>query len=325
MLAITLGEPAGIGPDIVVKLAQESRKEEWVVFGDADALAARAALLGCVLDIKEPGAPGITAPHACAVHHVPLSVTCVPSKPDPRNARSVLRALDAAIEGCMRAEYGALVTGPMQKSVVNEAGIVFTGHTEYLCEQCGSEDVVMLLAAGDLRVALATTHLPLASVSAALTTDLLTRRLRLLHADLASKFGLSRPRIVVTGLNPHAGENGHLGHEEGQTIAPVCRALRAEGLEVLGPVPADTAFTPERLRTADAVMVMYHDQGLPVLKYAGFGRAVNVTLGLPIIRTSVDHGTGLDIVGTGRVDTGSMAAAIDMASELAVKTQQRAS
>jgi 4-hydroxythreonine-4-phosphate dehydrogenase len=240
-----------------------------------------------------------------------------PARSTPRNARAVLDALRLGVQGCMRGEFCGLVTGPVHKGVINDAGLPFTGHTELLAELSGARLPVMLLCGGGLRVALATTHLPLARVSAALTRERLADVLEVLHRDLQCRFGLATPRILVCGLNPHAGEGGHLGREEIDVIAPVIGALSARGLALQGPVPADTAFTPQRLSGADAVLAMYHDQGLPVLKHAAFGHAVNVTLGLPFVRTSVDHGTALDLAGSGRADAGSMRAAIALAADLA--------
>ncbi len=319
VIAVTPGEPAGIGPDLVVLLAQQARTQPWVVIADADMLLARAQARGVPLSI----ASDLTDP-ACeagkiTIVHTPLAEPVVPGVLNTANVPGVLAALDAAIEGCLRGRFAALVTGPMQKSVVNEAGIAFSGHTEYLAEAARVDEVVMLLVADQLRVALATTHLPLRDVPDALTSALLARRLNIFHEHLVDWFGIARPRILVSGLNPHAGESGHLGREEIDVIAPVCAAMCDEGKHVAGPLPADTLFTPAHLANADGVMAMYHDQGLPVLKYAGFGSAVNVTLGLPFIRTSVDHGTGLDLAGAGDVDCGSFAAALVLAGQLAEK------
>jgi 4-hydroxythreonine-4-phosphate dehydrogenase len=256
--------------------------------------------------------------------HVPLARPAIPGRLDAANARYVLDTLDAAVGGCAAGAFDAIVTAPVQKSVINEAGIRFTGHTEYLAAQTGVEMPVMLLAGGGLRVALATTHLPLRKVSRALTPHRLVTVLRIVDADLRSLFGLRKPRILVLGLNPHAGENGHLGHEENTVFAPVLDELRRAGLDLVGPVPADTAFLPHRLKGIDAVVAMYHDQGLPVLKYASFGHAVNVTLGLPIVRTSVDHGTALDLAGTRRADPGSLHAALALALDLSRRRRRGA-
>ena len=290
-IALTSGEPAGIGPELCVRLASET---DVVVIGD------RALLAG--------------APH---IEHVPLVRPATPGRLDAANARYVLAVLDRAIRGCMDGEYAAMVTAPVQKSVLNDAGIAFTGHTEYLAERSGAARVVMMLVGGGLRVALATTHLALADVPRAITTTGLVDTLRVLDADLRRRFRIARPRILVAGLNPHSGESGHLGSEDMEVITPAIAAAVGAGIDAKGPVPADTLFVPERLRQADAVLAMYHDQGLPVLKYASFGRGVNITLGLPFIRTSVDHGTALDLAGTGRADSTSLAEALKLAVELA--------
>jgi 4-hydroxythreonine-4-phosphate dehydrogenase len=251
------------------------------------------------------------------VEHVPLAQARVPGRLDPANSRYVLALLERAVSGCLAGEYDAMVTAPVQKSVINDAGIAFTGHTEFLAEKALAAHVVMMLVGGGLRVALATTHLPLAEVPKAVTVDLLVKTLRVLDHDLRHRFRIARPRILVAGLNPHSGESGHLGTEDLQIIAP---AIREAGVDATGPIPADTLFVPERLKHADAVLAMYHDQGLPVLKYASFGRGVNVTLGLPFVRTSVDHGTALDLAGTGKADPGSLIEAVRLAIELASST-----
>jgi 4-hydroxythreonine-4-phosphate dehydrogenase len=303
-IAVTAGEPAGIGPELCLSLAQASLPADIVVIADPAVLHARAALLG----IEVPSNLNI------------LPVTCpdpgVCGQPSSANAESLLQSLRMAVDGCLDGRFAAMVTAPLQKSIINDAGIPFTGHTEYLAELTKTPTPVMLLVAGELRVALASTHLPLREVPDYLTQDRLRDVLRILHADLQSRFGISKPDIVVCGLNPHAGEGGHLGHEDADIIAPVIRELANDGLNIRGPMPADTAFTPAA-GSKDAVLAMYHDQGLPVLKYAGFGNAVNVTLGLPIIRTSVDHGTALDIAGSGQADAGSLIAAIELAAEMA--------
>jgi 4-hydroxythreonine-4-phosphate dehydrogenase len=293
-IALTSGEPAGVGPELCVRVAREGRDAEVVAIGER-------ALL--------EGAPRI--------EHVPLAHPATPGKLDVANARYVLAVLDRAIRGCMEGEFDAMVTAPVQKSVINDAGIAFTGHTEYLAERAGADHVVMMLVGGELRVALATTHLPLAQVPAAITRESLGAILRVLHGDLRRRFRIAQPRILVAGLNPHSGESGHLGREDDDVIAPAIAAARAAGIDASGPIPADTLFVPARLQGADAVLAMYHDQGLPVLKYASFGRGVNVTLGLPFVRTSVDHGTALDIAGTGRADAGSLREALELAIELA--------
>ena len=316
MIAITPGEPAGIGPDLVVQAAQRERQMPWLVIADKNMLAARAHLLQLPLTLDDNLQSPSLLPGYLTVLHTPLANTVIPGQLDAANVPGVMAALDAAIAGCMRGDYSALLTGPMQKSVVNDAGIAFSGHTEYLAEKSGVEDVVMLLMTDAMRVALATTHLPLAQVSNALTQPLLERRLHILNNTLRQQFAVAQPRILVAGLNPHAGEGGHLGSEEINVIQPVCEHLRSQGMDLVGPLPADTLFTPKYLQHADAVMSMFHDQGLPVLKYSGFGQAVNVTLGLPFIRTSVDHGTALDIAGSGDADLGSLLAALTVASEL---------
>jgi 4-hydroxythreonine-4-phosphate dehydrogenase len=251
------------------------------------------------------------------IEHVPLRAPCTPGKLDPANGRYVLEVLDRAIDGCLRGEYQAMVTAPVQKSVINDAGIVFTGHTEYLAERAQMPHVVMMLVGGGLRVALATTHLALAEVPRAIRRDDLVATLRVIDEDLRKRFRIARPRILVAGLNPHSGESGHFGTEDMEIIAPAIAEANAKGVEAIGPLPADTLFVPERLKHADCVLAMYHDQGLPVLKYASFGRGVNVTLGLPFVRTSVDHGTALDLAGTGRADPGSLIEALKLAIELA--------
>jgi 4-hydroxythreonine-4-phosphate dehydrogenase len=263
----------------------------------------------------EPGAPA--APGTLLIEHVPLAVPSVPGRPDPANARYVLALLDRAIDGTRAGEFDAIVTAPLHKGVINDAGIRFTGHTEYLAARTGAPRAVMLLAAGGLRVALATTHLPLRSVSAAITTESLIEIATILAHELETRFGITAPRIAVCGLNPHAGEGGHLGDEEIRVIAPAVEQLRARGVRVSGPLPADTVFLPQVLKDFDAVLAMYHDQGLPVVKHAGFERAVNVTLGLPLIRTSPDHGTAFDLAGTGRADAGSLRSAVQLAGQLA--------
>ncbi|MBX3705043.1 MAG: 4-hydroxythreonine-4-phosphate dehydrogenase PdxA [Pseudomonadales bacterium] len=315
-LAITPGEPAGIGPDLVVTLAQAARTTAWVVLADTDLLAERARLLGLPLALDDSLDAPASAAGRLTVRHVPLAAPARPGRLDPANARYVLATLEAATDGCLDGTYRALVTGPVQKSVINDAGVPFSGHTEFLCARARAGDVLMLLVADSLRVGLATTHLPLRAVPDAITAPLLERRLGLLIDGLKTRFGIAAPRILVAGLNPHAGEGGHLGREEIEVIGPVCAAMRARGAAVRGPLPADTLFTPEHLRDADAVFAMYHDQGLPVLKHVGFGEAVNVTLGLPFVRTSVDHGTALDLAGTGRAHAGSFAAALRLAETL---------
>ena len=318
-LAVSVGEPAGIGPDICLDLAASGSEDVDLTFvGDARVLEARAALLGrSVRIVPVDSNAAKAAPAVLRVLHIDLPRPPPPGRPDSANSPAVLRALDAAVDGCLAGRFDALVTAPLGKGVIADAGMPFSGHTEYLAARCGVARVVMMLVAGNLRVALATTHLPLRRVPDALTVPGLTETLRILADDLRRRFGVERPRIAVCGLNPHAGERGHLGREEIDVIAPAIAGARAQGLDVEGPLPADTLFTPARLEPFDAVLAMFHDQGLPVLKYAGFGQAVNVTLGLPIIRTSVDHGTAYDLAGTGRADAGSLRQAVALAAQLA--------
>jgi 4-hydroxythreonine-4-phosphate dehydrogenase len=299
-IAVTSGEPAGIGPELCAALLAEPIDARLLLIGDRELLA------------RSAGRPLADDD----VLHVPLAAPSRPGRLDPANARYVLALLDAGIDGCLAGRFDALVTAPVHKGVINDAGVPFTGHTEYLAARCGIALPVMMLVGGGLRVALATTHLPLAAVSAALTATRLEQVIRVLDADLRAKFGCAAPRILVCGLNPHAGEGGHLGREEIETIEPVLERLRTEGFGLTGPVPADTAFLPERVAGHDAVLAMFHDQGLPVLKHASFGHAVNVTLGLPIVRTSVDHGTALDLAGSGRADAGSLRTAVGLAAQL---------
>jgi len=324
-IAVTPGEPAGVGPDLVVQLAQQAHPAQIVVVADPDVLRERALRLGLPLELVRL-APGSAAAPTRAGQltvlpvHASAPVRC--GKLDTAHAAYTLRTLEKAVDGCNRGLFQALVTGPIHKGVINEAGIPFTGHTEFLAEQTGGSPVMMLVSSG-LRVGLATTHVPLAAVPAALTRDRLTRVIGILHEDLRRRFQLEAPRIRICGLNPHAGEDGHLGREELEVIGPAMAALRRAGMDLEGPVPADTAFLPDSLHAVDTVLAMYHDQGLPVLKHAGFGRAVNVTLGLPIIRTSVDHGTALALAGTGRADAGSLSAALALAIEMAANTELR--
>ncbi len=318
-IIVTTGEPTGIGPDLALAAALSDWPCELVFAGDPELIAARARELRIdmrLCDWREDIAP---VPHRAGVMPVLARTLAVPSvtgKPDPANAGYVLSLLDAAADGCSAGRFDAMVTAPVQKSTINDAGIAFTGHTEYLAARCGAPAPVMLLVAGKLRVALATTHLPLAEVPRRLTMGALGATLDVLHRGLAAAFRLDQPRILVCGLNPHAGEGGHLGREEIEVIAPAVAAARDRGIAATGPVPADTAFTPASLARADAVLAMFHDQGLPVIKHAGFGHAVNLTLGLPWWRTSVDHGTALDLAGSGRADPGSLFAAIGLALEL---------
>ncbi len=312
-IALTPGEPAGIGPDLIIALAQQPQLHEIVAIADPQLLQARAQQLGFNLQLRNINLHDTPRPSAAgelAILPVALAEAAVPGKLNVNNALYILRTLDVAIEGCIAGHFAALVTGPVQKSIINDAGIAFSGHTEYLAEKTHTAKVVMMLATEGLRVALATTHLPLKDVAAAITEDELTQVTESLHRDMQVQFGIARPRILVCGLNPHAGEGGHLGREEIDVIEPVLKQLRERGMNLIGPLPADTLFTPKYLDHADAVLAMYHDQGLPVLKYKGFGQAVNITLGLPIIRTSVDHGTALDLAGTGKADLGSLRTAL---------------
>jgi 4-hydroxythreonine-4-phosphate dehydrogenase len=285
-----------------------------VLIADRYLIAARAALIGQKISLREYPSP--ETGNGVSLLHVPLATASVAGVLNPANSPYVLATLHAAIAGCLDGRFRAMVTGPVHKGVINDAGIPFTGHTEFLAEQTASEQVVMMLVGGGMRVALVTTHLPLARVPAAITADRLSATLRVLHRDMQQRFGIAEPRILVAGLNPHAGESGHLGREEIEVITPVITALRREGMQLQGPLPADTLFTPHYLEHADCVLAMYHDQGLVPLKYASFGHGVNVTLGLPIIRTSVDHGTALDLAGTGKADAGSLRAALALALQL---------
>ncbi len=309
-LVLTAGEPAGIGPDLCVLLAQIPAAGRLVILADRDVLAVRAAQLGLPFAVPDY-APGDETP--LSVLHMPVVAPVVPGRLDSANGRYVLDTLRRALAGCVSGEFAGMVTGPVHKGVINEAGITFTGHTEFLAELTGTPRVVMMLAGGGMRVALATTHLPLREVADAISQESLLETLRILHAALQRDFGIAEPRILVAGLNPHAGEGGHLGHEEIEVIEPVLQQMRGEGIDLVGPLPADTLFQQKNLATADAVLAMYHDQGLPVLKHASFGEGVNITLGLPIIRTSVDHGTALDLAGTGAVNPGSLRVAIETA------------
>jgi 4-hydroxythreonine-4-phosphate dehydrogenase len=311
-IAITSGEPAGIGPDISLAAVAPAPDVELVLIGDKDLLAERRRLL-------TSSAPGASASgtHEPTVVHVSVGAPVIAGTLDVANAKYVLQLLDRALAGVRAGEFDAIVTAPVQKSIINDAGVSFSGHTEYLAEKLGTPRPVMLLAAGNLRVALATTHLPLASVPRAITATLLDETLSIIDHDLKRLWGIARPRIAVCGLNPHAGERGHLGREEIDVIEPALERARRRGLDVHGPLPADTLFVPRIVADYDVVLAMYHDQGLPVLKHAGFGHAVNITLGLPIIRTSVDHGTALDRAGSGQADAGSMTSAIALATDFA--------
>ena len=322
LIAVCSGEPAGVGPELCLQLA--TRQSAWpsarlVVLADRELLQQRATLLGLPVKLHDWRPETPTPDGALAVLHAPLAAPSRPGQLDAANSRYVLGLLDLALAGCQRGEFAAMVTAPVHKGVINDAGVPFTGHTEYLAEKTGTPRVVMMLAGSGLRVALATTHLPLKDVPAAITPTVLEQTLRILHHDMARKYGIAEPRILVAGLNPHAGEGGYLGHEEIDVIIPVLQRLRAEGMRLLGPLPADTMFTPPLLAQGDCVLAMYHDQGLTALKYASFGQGINVTLGLPIIRTSVDHGTALELAGHGTADPGSLFTAVEQALEMAAR------
>ncbi len=319
VIALTPGEPAGVGPDVCALLAVRPPRARLVFIADPAVLRARAKALGLSLNLPEwQNQPA----EGCYLLPVSTRAPVTPGRLDKANAAYVLETLNRAITGCRRGEFDALVTGPVHKGIINDAGIAFTGHTEYLAAQAGKVTPVMMLAAGGLRVALVTTHLALSDVPRAITRERLTAVLEILHRDLKEKFGLAAPRLRVCGLNPHAGESGHLGREEIEVIEPVIKALATKGMQLEGPVPADTAFLPDSLKQVDAVLAMYHDQGLPVLKHHDFAHAVNITLGLPFIRTSVDHGTALELAGSGKADPSSLYAALDLAIELATKKKR---
>lgn len=318
-LAITAGEPAGIGPDLCLMLAQHPSPCERVIIADPQLLRDRAQQLGLPVELLPFDPDALPVAQAAGQLHVlpvTLGTACTPGQLDAGNSAYVLETLRLAGEGALSGLFDAIVTAPVHKGIINEAGVPFSGHTEFFAEQTATDQVVMMLACPGLRVALATTHLPLRQVADAITGPLIERVVRILHSDLVNKFGLSAPRILVCGLNPHAGEDGHLGREELDIIIPALERLRNEGIELIGPLPADTLFTPKHLDQADAVLAMYHDQGLPVLKHKGFGNAVNITLGMPIIRTSVDHGTALDLAGTGQANPGSLQVALDTAIQM---------
>ncbi len=317
-LILTAGEPAGIGPDLCVQIAQQAIPCRLIVIADRQLLQQRAKILQLPLKLIDYDPANLSLHQAgqLQILHVPLNETAIPGQLNTNNAPYVLETLKMAAEGCCNNQYDAMVTAPVHKGVINDAGIAFTGHTEYLAQFTNSA-VVMMLVGGGMRVSLATTHIPLKAVSAAITVDLLEEKLNIIHANLIERFKLSNPCIAVAGLNPHAGESGHLGREEIDIIIPVLEKLRRTGMNLIGPLPADTMFNPAQLRQFDCVFAMYHDQGLPVLKHASFGAGVNVTLGMPIIRTSVDHGTALELAGSGRADAGSLMSAIEMASFLA--------
>ncbi len=310
-IALCSGEPAGIGPELCLAV-----QRHIVVIGDRGLLEERGRALGLRIDFQDYEPGQTVQPGRLQVAHVPLARPSQPGRLDPANSRYVLQVIDRAIDGCVTGEFSAMVTAPVSKAVINDAGIPFTGHTEYLAERA-HVPVVMMLVGGGLRIAVATTHLALAEVPRAITRELLRTVFEVLDRDLRQRFKVERPRILVSGLNPHAGESGHLGREEIEVIAPAIEQARLAGLDVQGPIPADTLFVPERLKGAACALAMFHDQGLPVLKYASFGQGVNVTLGLPFVRTSVDHGTALEIAGQGKADAGSLAEAVRLAAELA--------
>jgi 4-hydroxythreonine-4-phosphate dehydrogenase len=318
-LAVTPGEPAGIGPDLIVLLADQKWDAQLVIFADADLIKARATELGKTVEIIpfSAGMNYVQQPGQIIVNHVPCAVPVITGELDSENGHYVVDTLRLACEANMQGDFDAVVTGPVHKGIINKAGISFSGHTEYFAQQAGVSDVVMMLATDGLRVCLATTHIPLAYVSKAITPERIDKVISIMHADLKQKFGIAEPVIYVCGLNPHAGEDGHLGNEEILTITPALDALRERGMNLVGPLPADTIFQPKYLDQADAVLAMYHDQGLPVLKFKGFGNSVNITLGLPFIRTSVDHGTATDLAGKGEADAGSMRRALNKAIKLA--------
>lgn len=323
-LAITTGEPAGIGPDICLQALQNISDHQLILIGDEGLLKSRAALLGLNADLPhfDPQAPAAAGAYLL---HVPLTADVIPGTLNDDNSLYVIDTLKTAIQGSLDNLWDGIVTAPVHKGIINDAGIPFSGHTEYFRDYCGCKEVVMMLATTDLRVALVTTHLPLKDVAGACTAERIQRVARILNNDLQSRFGLQQPRILVAGLNPHAGEDGHLGREELDVIIPALNGLREEGLNLTGPLPADTLFTPKLLAQADAVLAMYHDQGLPVLKYHGFGRAANITLGMPVIRTSVDHGTALDLAASGKADAGSLYTAIEVAAQMAAHQHRKPS
>jgi 4-hydroxythreonine-4-phosphate dehydrogenase len=313
---LTAGEPAGIGPDIILKVAEKKFPAELVVVGDPDLLLTRAhqKIELRTVDLDLP--PALHEPGVLSILPVALKATSIPGQLNLANAHFVIQTLEKAIDACMQKKAAALVTGPVNKFVINEAGIPFSGHTEFLCEKTKADDVLMLFVVDQLKIALQTVHLPLIKVPSAINVENILKKVRLLQRELKKLFQIPHPKIFVTGLNPHAGESGLLGREEIDIIQPAIEILRAENISIEGPFPADTIFTPKHLKNCDAILAMYHDQALPVVKYLGFDRAVNMTLGLPIIRTSVDHGTALDIAGTGTANAGSMQHAIELAIQL---------
>ncbi|WP_428241070.1 4-hydroxythreonine-4-phosphate dehydrogenase PdxA [Gynuella sp.] len=327
-ILVTPGEPAGIGPDLCLSLAQHHFDSEIILVADPEMLKLRALLLGLdtvqlqVVDLNDTPQPH--QPGTLKVLPVSCGANCEPGKLNPQNARYILKTLDTAIDACLNNQADAVTTGPVNKAVINDAGIPFTGHTEYFQQRCHTDRVVMMLATEELKVALATTHIPLRKVADAITPELLEEVMNVLMHSLQTDFGLEKPRLLVAGLNPHAGESGHLGSEDDEIIAPVIQQWRELGFPVTGPLPADTMYARHWLDQADATLAMYHDQGLPVLKHSGFGRALNITLGLPIIRTSVDHGTALDLAGTGHANNGSLLVAIHYAEKMAANRARHA-
>jgi 4-hydroxythreonine-4-phosphate dehydrogenase len=321
---VTSGEPAGIGPDICLDLAGRDFGARIVVLGDASLLRDRVALLRKPVSFSEYQRGGNPRPRTLEVLDIALEHPCQPGRIDPANGRYVLALIDRALEGCLGGEFSAMVTAPVHKGAINDAGFPFTGHTEYLAERSGAGHVVMMLTGAGLRVALASTHVALKDVAGSITAQGLERTVRVLVSALQSDFGISSPRVLVAGLNPHGGEGGHLGREEIEIIAPLLDRLRLQGYDLVGPLPADTLFNPQRLEGSDCVLAMYHDQGLPVLKFASFGGGINITLGLPFIRTSVDHGTALDLAGSGSAQPGSLFAAVQAAIQLAQTRSARA-
>lgn len=317
-LAITPGEASGIGPDLCIAYAQQKHDFQMILLADPVMLQERAQLLGQTLELIKFDEQQQAPSGSGSLYYLPISLpkTAVPGSLNVHNAPYILKTLDAAIQGCLNGTFDAMITGPIHKGIINEAGIPFTGHTEYLAEQTASSKVVMMLATDEMKVALATTHLPLKDVAQAITQDSLRQVITILDHDLKTKYAINSPHILICGLNPHAGEDGHLGREELDIMIPLIEQMKSEGFNLTGPLPADTLFSKTTLAQADAVLAMYHDQGLPVLKYQGFGKAVNVTLGLPIIRTSVDHGTALDLAGTGKASTGSLNYAIQIARQM---------
>ena len=322
-IALTPGEPAGVGPELVIQLAQQPQLAELVVIADADLMRQRAAMIKLPIKLTEfdPALPQLSGNGQLSVIDTALAAPSIAGQLNKANAPYVIQTLVTATDGCVKNVFDAMVTAPVHKGVINDSGFTFSGHTEFLAERTHTAKVVMMLASDEMRVALATTHLPLRHVSDAITADLLTEVITILRQDLITKFAIEQPHIIVAGLNPHAGEGGHMGREEIEIIEPVLEQLRSQGFSLEGPLPADTLFTAKYLDHCDAVLAMYHDQGLPVLKYQSFGRGVNITLGLPIIRSSVDHGTALDLAGSGQADSGSLQVALDQAIAMATASK----